>query len=40
MYDSRYEKLYNCSMTVLDQKLLEEEDDTFEDDGEEFDPDD
>lgn len=40
VYDSRFEKLYECSMRVLDQKLLEEEDDTFEDDGEEFDPED
>lgn len=22
VYDSRYEKLYDCSMAVLDQKLL------------------
>lgn len=30
------EKLFTCGTTVLDEKLLEEEDDTFEDDGDEY----
>ena len=40
MFDSRYEPTYNCSMDAIDEKLLEEEDDTFEDDGDEYEWDD
>jgi hypothetical protein len=33
VYDERVERLYTGSLKVLDSKLLEEEDDTFEDCG-------
>lgn len=36
VYDSKYEPLFKCNMNVIDAKLLEEEDDTFEDDGDEY----
>lgn len=36
VYDERCEKLCRGSLQVLDSKLLEEEDDTFEDCGDEW----
>jgi hypothetical protein len=36
VYDERVERLYTGSLQVLDNKLLEEEDDTFEDCGQEW----
>lgn len=33
VYDSRVEKLNTCGTDVIDDKLLQEEEDTFEDDG-------
>ena len=34
VFDERVEKPFDSSSHVLDQRLLEEEDDTFEDEGE------
>ena len=39
VYDEKVENLYKCGLNVLDAKLLEEEDDVFEDDGDEWDED-
>ena len=36
VYDERVEPLFEGGLKVLDSKLLEEEEDTFEDDGEEW----
>lgn len=36
VYDERVERLYKGSLEVLDKRLMDEEDDTFEDCGEEW----